>query len=503
MITRVPWPLPSTRREARRGRRAAGRGLAGDADRPAAAARGGRRRHGVARARAVEGGGRAAAAAARARRPNRVVPVLTAEVEQQRRAGLARGPRQRVGLLHGDRQDAGRRAHRPRRSSRRGSASRRATCSSQIDPRPFAIQLETAQAALARDAAQPQERAAQPRALQDAQRAEPHRRQQYTDQQALGRPARRAGRRPTRPQIDAARLNLDYARITSPIDGVTGVRLVDPGNLVHAADTTGIVVVTQLDPIAVFFTLPQDDLPADRRGAWPSGDARRSRRSAATATQRSGTGKLDVIDNQINQATATIRLKAIFANPKHAALAEPVREGAPAARRRARTRSSSPRPRSQHGPSGTFAYVVGAGLDRRRCGRSTLDGHRRATWRSSRSGLAAGEQVVVDGQAQLRPGAKVATSARPEPGGTRRDAERRARSRRPRRAGRRRREQRRLRAVHPAAGRDDAADGRPAARRASAASRSCRSRRCRRSTTRPSSSRRTCRAPAPRPWRRR
>src|SRR6202042_3705387 len=62
--------------------------------------------------------------------------------------------------------------------------------------------------------------------------------------------------------IDTGKLSLDYARIVSPIDGVTGVRLVDPGNVVHAADTTGLVVVTQLDPIAVFFTLPEDDLPA-------------------------------------------------------------------------------------------------------------------------------------------------------------------------------------------------------------------------------------------------
>ena len=73
------------------------------------------------------------------------------------------------------------------------------------------------------------------------------------DAQIAGRPGGRSTR---------ARLNLDYARITSPIDGVTGVRLVDPGNVVHATDTTGLVVVTQLDPIAVFFTLPEDDLPA-------------------------------------------------------------------------------------------------------------------------------------------------------------------------------------------------------------------------------------------------
>ncbi len=69
--------------------------------------------------------------------------------------------------------------------------------------------------------------------------------------------------------IENAKLQLDYARIKSPIDGVTGVRLVDPGNIVHAADTGGIVVVTQIDPIAVLFTLPQDDLPDVARQQAP------------------------------------------------------------------------------------------------------------------------------------------------------------------------------------------------------------------------------------------
>src|SRR5258707_3881610 len=84
--------------------------------------------------------------------------------------------------------------------------------------------------------------------------------QQVDDQQALADQLE-GGVRADQALVENARLQLDYARIKSPIDGTTGVRLVDPGNIVHASDPTGIVVVTQLDPMAVVFTLPQDDLP--------------------------------------------------------------------------------------------------------------------------------------------------------------------------------------------------------------------------------------------------
>ena len=212
----------------------------------------------------------------------------------------------------------------------------------QIDPRPFAIQLAVRAGGARARPGQPHERQAEPRSLQDAER------------RRTSSPCSSTRIRPRRPrsadaqvqadqaQIDTARLNLDYARITSPIDGVTGVRLVDPGNVVHAADTGGLVVVTQLDPIAVLFTLPEDDLPRGDRRRWRRGrsavDALQPRRRPAP---RRGHARR-CIDNQINQATATIRLKAIFDNPKQRALAEPVREGAPAARARARTPSSSP-----------------------------------------------------------------------------------------------------------------------------------------------------------------
>ena len=91
--------------------------------------------------------------------------------------------------------------------------------------------------------------------------------------------------------VDTARLQLDYAQIKSPIDGVTGVRLVDSGNIVHAADAGGIVVITQLDPMSVMFTLPEDDLPRVSK-QLAARSHRRARRTAATERTKLRTGQL-------------------------------------------------------------------------------------------------------------------------------------------------------------------------------------------------------------------
>ncbi len=104
-------------------------------------------------------------------------------------------------------------------------------------------------------------------------------------------------------------------RITSPIDGVTGVRLVDPGNLVHATDPSGIVVVTQLDPDRRALHAAAGRPARRRRGRWRAGTLAVDAFSRDGTTQL-GTGELALIDNQINQATATIRLKAVFPNPR-------------------------------------------------------------------------------------------------------------------------------------------------------------------------------------------
>jgi membrane fusion protein, multidrug efflux system len=277
----------------------------------------------------------------------------------------------------------------------------------QIDPRPFAIQLQSAEAALARDQANSKNAQLNLDRYKTLSGQNLIAVQQYTDQAAAFAQAD-AQVQADQAQIGSARLNLDYARITSPIDGVVGVRLVDPGNVVHATDPGGLVVVTQLDPIALLFTLPEDDLPdvakAMGEGAPPVFALSRD------GDKVLGQGKLSVLDNQINQATATIRLKAIFDNPKQLLWPNEFVK----ARLQLGTRKGAivvPAVAVQHGPQGTFVYVVGPD--------STVsvrpiesDAVERETAIVTK-GLTPGEQVVVDGQAQLRPGAHVAAKAAP------------------------------------------------------------------------------------------
>jgi membrane fusion protein, multidrug efflux system len=283
----------------------------------------------------------------------------------------------------------------------------------QIDPRPFAIALQSAQAAFARDEANlknGQLNMDRYKTLSDQKLIAT---QQYTDQVASVAQLQ-AQVQADQAQIGAANLNVVYARITSPIDGVTGVRLVDPGNVVQPSDTTGLVVVTELDPIAVLFTLPQDDLPAITKGM--SGGALTVEARSRDGDKVLGQGKLSVIDNQINEATSTVRLKAIFDNPTLALWPNQFVK----ARLHISTRKQAivvPAVVIQHGPQGTFAYVVGA--DSVATMRPvTVDAVQGETAIVSR-GLQPGDEVVVEGQAQIRPGSKVATkpAASSGPGG--------------------------------------------------------------------------------------
>jgi multidrug efflux system membrane fusion protein len=272
----------------------------------------------------------------------------------------------------------------------------------QIDPRPFAIQLQSAEAALHRDNATLKNAQLNLERFKTLTTQNLIPMSQYTDQQAAV--AQAEGQvRADEAQIAAARLNLDYARIASPIDGVAGVRLVDPGNVVHASDANGLVVVTQLDPIAVFFTLPEDDLAEITRqmAASPLTVEARSR----DGEKLLGEGKLAVIDNEINQATATIRLKAIFSNPQLALW--------PNQFVRARLRLATlhdavavPSAVVQRGPQGTFAYVVSP--DSTATVRPVRVDSTQGDLAVIGQGLQPGEQAVIEGQAQLRPGSHVA-----------------------------------------------------------------------------------------------
>jgi multidrug efflux system membrane fusion protein len=285
-----------------------------------------------------------------------------------------------------------------------GQAVKKGELLAQIDPRPFTIQLHTAQAALARDQAQLHGAELNLQRYQTVVEQHLIPQQQVDDQRALVEQYR-ASTQSDQAQIENARLQLDYARVTSPIDGVTGVRLVDPGNLVHASDAGGLVVVTQLDPIAVLFTLAQDDLP--RVAKYRVAGALSVDAMSRDGTQKLATGQLLLVDNQINQNTATIRLKAIFPNPQHALwpnqfvkarLQLTVRKGVQVV----------PAVAVQHGPQNTFVYVASAGDQATVAIKPVVVESIEGDAAILSKGVEVGDAVVIEGQSQLKPGARVA-----------------------------------------------------------------------------------------------
>jgi multidrug efflux system membrane fusion protein len=291
-----------------------------------------------------------------------------------------------------------------------GQAVKQGTLLAQIDPRPFQIALHTAQAALARDSAQLKGARLNLERFTQVRKEKLIAQQQVDDQQTMVDQLE-AQVRADEAQVESARLQLDYARITSPIDGVTGVRLVDPGNVVHVNDPNGLVIVTQLDPIAVLFTLPQDELSsvAEAMAQGPLAVAAMSRDGQTEL----GRGQVQLIDNQINATTSTIRLKALFPNPKNSLWPNQFVK----ARLLLTTRKAAltvPAVAVQRGPKGAFVYVVGA--DMKAAMRPVDVGEQQGDQVIIEKGVQPGEKVVIDGQSQLRPGAMVATKG-PEGGG--------------------------------------------------------------------------------------
>jgi multidrug efflux system membrane fusion protein len=208
-------------------------------------------------------------------------------------------------------------------------------------------------------------------------------------------------------QIDTARTQLSYTTIVSPLDGRTGIRQVDAGNIVHASDATGLVVITQLQPISVLFTLPQQTL-AQVTNAMHQGAAKvlaYAQGAAGSPTGILDTGTLTVLDNQVDATTGTIKLKATFPNAGErlwpggfvsVQLQVDTAKGAVVV----------PPAAVQRGPRNAYVYVVNANGTAGR--RQVTVGHEDAQASIITDGVKPGEKVVVDGASRLSDGSKVA-----------------------------------------------------------------------------------------------
>jgi multidrug efflux system membrane fusion protein len=274
----------------------------------------------------------------------------------------------------------------------------------QIDPRPFQASLDQAVATEAKDMAQLDN------AKHDLARYESLVPQHLLSTQTLD--AQRglvaqltAQLQGDRAAVDSARTQLDYTHITAPFDGRTGIRLIDPGNNVRAADTAGIVVVTQTQPIAVVFSLPEDTL-LRVNAALAAGKVQVAALSRDDKAPLDA-GTLMLVDNEIDQSTGTIRLKATFPNAQaHLWPGQFVTVRVLLAQQR--NALTLPAAAIERGPSGPFAYVV----------KPDMTVEARPVQLSDESGdvavisagLSEGERVVTSNQYRLEPGAKVRIS---------------------------------------------------------------------------------------------
>ncbi len=281
----------------------------------------------------------------------------------------------------------------------------------EIDPRPFQVQKLQAEGQKAKD------EAALANARVDLQRyqvlvAQDSIPRQQLDTQAATVRQLEATLRSDQGLIESANLNLAYSRITAPITGTVGLKLVDPGNIVHASDPNGIVVITQLQPIAVVFTIPADQLPPVQE------QLRAGRKLPVEAWDRElkkqlALGTLLAIDNQIDQATGTVRIKAVFENQNSALYSNQFVN----ARLLVNTLHGTvlvPTAALQRSPQSTFVWAVkpDSTAEMRTVDVQLTEGE----ITSVRSGVAAGEPIVVDGVDKLQPGAKVAINAGRAPG---------------------------------------------------------------------------------------
>ena len=278
----------------------------------------------------------------------------------------------------------------------------------EIDPRPFEVQLTQAEGQMARDQALLKNASLDLKRYQMLSEQDSIPKQQLDTQESLVRQYEGAIK-VDQGQIDNARLQLVYCRITAPIVGRVGLRAVDPGNMVHATDPNGLVVIAQLQPITIIFSIPEDNLPEVLR------KLRGGQRIPVEAfnrgqNQKMASGYLLTVDNQIDPTTGTVRLRAMFPNKENelfpnqfvnAHLLLDTKHGT----------TIVPQAAIQRSPKGAFVYVVKA--DKTAEVRPVSPGPSEGD-DISIEGLAPGEPVVVEGADRLLDGSKVEIQGQPQ-----------------------------------------------------------------------------------------
>lgn len=276
----------------------------------------------------------------------------------------------------------------------------------EIDTRPYTLALEQAQGQLARDEALLKNAEVDLARYKKLFAEDSVAQQTLATQEALVRQYDGTVKI-DQSQVDSAKLNLVYCHIVSPITGQIGLRLVDPGNYVQVGDTTGLVIITQMQPITVIFTVPEDNVPAIMKRLH-SGATLQVTAYNRSDTSKIATGKLMSVDNQIDTSTGTLRLRGLFDNVDEALypnqfvnvkLLLDVMHGA----------TVMPTAAVQRGAPGTFVYLIKpdntVAVQPVKLG--PVDGDKVAVT----SGLKPGDRVVVDGADKLRDGAKIAVRA--------------------------------------------------------------------------------------------
>ncbi len=271
-----------------------------------------------------------------------------------------------------------------------------------IDPRPFEVQLTQAEGQMARDQALLQNARIDLDRYRVLWEQDSIPKQQLDTQESLVRQYEGAVK-VDQGQIDSAKLQLLYCSITAPLSGRVGLRLVDPGNIVHASDANGLLVITQVEPVTVIFPIPEDSLP-QVLAKLRAGQSLAVEAFDRAMRQKLAEGSLLTADNQIDPNTGTVRLKAVFPNKGHelfpnqfvnARLLVEVKRGA----------TVVPAAAIQRGLQGSFVYLVRP--DKTATVRPVTVGEIQGGEASISKGVSPGDLVVVDGADRLREGARV------------------------------------------------------------------------------------------------